>query len=147
MSFDISNLNAKVDLADGEWIDDIPDHPGLRLRVRSARYKPYRVALSAFYRANNKSIQTDEGFVDAQADTGKFLAAHLLLDWDQSKAKGPNALTDKGKPVAYSPELALAILSADDDLGIGDEYRGAVAYAAGKVSERLLAKTKAASGN
>ena len=50
MSFDISNLNAKVDLADGEWIDDIPDHPGLRLRVRSARYKPYRVALSAFYR-------------------------------------------------------------------------------------------------
>ena len=83
----------------------------------------------------------------AQADTGKFMSAHLLLDWDQSKAKGPNALTDKGKPVAYSPELALAILSADDDLGIGDEYRGAVAYAAGKASERLLEKTRAASGN
>ena len=78
MSFDISKLNQKIDLSGGEWIDDIPDHPGLRLKVRSARYKPYRVALSAFYRANNKSIQTDEGFVDAQAQTGPLLAEHLL---------------------------------------------------------------------
>ena len=147
MSFDISKLNAKVDLAGGEWIDDISDHPGLRLRVRSSRFKPYRVALSAFYRANNKNINTDEGFVDAQADAGEYAAKHLLIDWDMSKAKGVNALTDDGRPVAYSPEVALAVLTADDDLGIGDEYRSAVAYAAGKVAERLLAKTEAASGN
>lgn len=147
MSFDISKLNAPVDLSSGEWIDEIPDHPGLRLKVRSARFKPYRVALSAFYRANNKTIQTDEGFVDAAADAGGIAAKHLLIDWDMSKAKGVNALTDGGKPVEYSPELALAILTADDGHGIGDEYRGAVAYAAGKVAERLLAKTESASGN
>lgn len=144
---DISALSKKVDLTDGEWVDDIPDHPGLRLRVRSARFKPYRVALTAFYRANSKAVQTDEGFVDAQADTGKFLAQHLLLDWDMSKAKGPNVLTDKGEPVAFNTDIALAILTSDDDLGIGDEYRTAVAYAAGKVAERMLAATTSAAGN
>ena len=144
---DISALSKKIDLSPGEWIDNIPDHPGLRLKVRSARFKPYRVALSAFYRANNKAIQTDEGFVDAQPDAGKLSAEHLLIDWDMSKAKGPNALTSKGKPLSYSPEIAMAVLTADDDLGIGDEYRSAVAHAASKVAERLAATTKEASGN
>lgn len=147
MSFDISKLNQKIDLSGAEWVDDIPDHPGLRLKVRSARYKPYRVALSAFYRANNKAIQTDEGFVDAQAGTGPLMAEHLLTEWDMSKSKGVNALTDGGEPVAYSADLALAVLSADDDLGIGEDYRNAVAYAAGKVAERIVERTKAASGN
>lgn len=144
---DISALSKKVNLTPGDWIENIPDHPGLRLKVRSARYKPYRVAISAFYRAQNKAISTDEGFVDAQPEAGKLSAEHLLVDWDMSKARGANALTDKGKPAAYSPELALAVLSADDDLGIGDEYRSAVAWAANKVAERLAAGTKAASGN
>lgn len=144
---ELSTLTKKVDLSGGEWVDEIPDHPGLRLKVRSANYKPYRVASSGFYRRNSKVIQTDEGLVETMPDTGKHMAEHLLVDWDMTHAKGPYALTDKGKPVPYSTDVALHILTLDDDHGIGGEYRSAVLWAANKVAENLAATTKAVSGN
>lgn len=147
MAFDISRLNKEVDLSAGEWIDEVDDIPGARLKVRSINYKPYQVAMSAFYRRNRKVMDNDEALVDSQPASGKAIAEHLLTDWDLSKAKGSFALTDKGKPVKFNKDVAATILSADDAYGIGQAYRNAVLSAAQRVADKLIADTEAAAGN
>lgn len=148
MGFELSRLNEEIDLSDGYWIDEVEDHPGLRLKVRSLNYKPYQVAANAFYRRNRKQIDADDGFITAMPATGKHIAEHLLLDWDMSNATGPTALVSGGKLVEYSTEVALMVLTAKTDPhGIGAAYRNAVLWAAGKVAERLAADADAFAGN
>lgn len=147
MSFDISRLNEQVDLSGAVWIDEVQDHPGLRIKVRSINYKPYKVASTGFYRRNRKVSESDEGLVATQPAAGKLIAEHLLVDWDMSGAVGPFALKDGDKPVSYNAKLALAVLTADDPHGAGEEYRNAVLWAAGKVAERLAAESKESAGN
>lgn len=136
---DIANLKKSVDLSDGEWVDDIQDHPGLRLKVRSIRYKPYRVAASAKMRKGGKRFNTDEGAIEAGVALGGPLGDHILLDWD--------GVTSKGKAVKYSPQVAASILTADDDVGIGQSFRDAVYTAASEVADRIAAATEEAAGN
>lgn len=144
---DISILKTKADLSGGEWVEDIQDQPGLRLKVRSIRYKPYRIAVSSKFRKAGKAYQTDEGALEAGVALGEPLAKHILVDWDMSKATGTAGLTDDGKPLSFSEEVAVAILTADDDFGIGQDLRDAVWNAASTVAERLAASTAEAVGN
>lgn len=136
---DIANIKKSVDLSPGEWVDDIQDHPGLRLKVRSIRYKPYRVAANAKMRKGGKRFNTDEGAIEAGVALGGPLSEHILIDWD--------GVTSKGKAVKYSPEVALSILTADDDVGIGQSFRDAVYTAASEVADRIAAATEEAAGN
>jgi len=136
---DISNIDKKVDLTGGHWIGDIPDQPGVELKVRSTNYKPFRVATAGLARRNTKQLNTDEGLVDFTIAAGKPLAEHILLDW-----KG---IESKGKAVPYAKQTALAILTADDDHGIGQGFRRAVEWAGDQVAEKLAKETKAAEGN
>lgn len=144
---DIGNLTKKVDLNEGEWIDDIPDMEGVRFKVRSTNFKPYKVATAGLARRSGKKLRTDAGIVDFSVISGKALAGHILLDWDLSKATGNTALTDKGKPLAYSPKVAEAVLTADDSFGIGDAYRRAVEWAGDQVAERVSETATEAAGN
>lgn len=136
---DIANRSKSVDLTPGEWIDDIPNHPELKLKVRANTYRPYRVAVSALARRSAKLLRSDEGLIDFSAAAGKPLAEHILVDWD--------GVTDSGKPVKYSPKLALELLTADDDFGVGAEFRGAVEWAAERLAERLAESAKEVAGN
>lgn len=140
MAFDISKLNDKIDLSEGEWIDDIDDNPGLKLKVRGQRYKPFK---NAFDRANRKAGK--RGISDT--DFGEMLADHILIEWDFKDADGPLVLVDKGKPVKYSPELAKMIMTADDDRGIGHAWRMAVVGASNRVTEKALETAEEVSGN
>lgn len=144
---DIGNLSKKVDLNEGEWIDDIPDMEGVRFRVRSTNFKPYKIATAGLARRSGKKLRTDEGVVNFSVTSGKALAEHILLDWDLSKATGHTALTDKGKPLAYSPKIASEVLTADDDFGIGDAFRRGVEWAGDQVAERISKTAKEAAGN
>lgn len=144
---EFANLSKKANLNDGEWIDDIPDMEGVRFKVRSTKFKPYKVAVSGLGRRSGKKLQTDQGLVDFTVNGGKPLADHILLDWDLTKATGTTALTEKGKPLPYSPKVAEAVLTADDDFGIGDAYRRAVEWAGDQVAERIAATAKEAAGN
>lgn len=142
MAFDISKLNEKLDLSSGEWIDDIPDNPGLRLKVRSQRYKFFKVAherLTRKYQKVKRDIPDDEW--------GAILADHILVDWDASEADGPIVLKQKGKIVPYSPELAKTVLTAEDDHGIGNAWRLAVTMASNELTERNLTATEDAAKN
>lgn len=147
MSFDISRLAEKVDLTGAEWIDEISDIPGLRLKVRSINYKPYQAASGGVYRRNRKLTESDEGILEVLPKSGGPLAEYLLVDWDMAKASGPYALTDGGNSVSYSKDVALAVLTADDGHGVGQTYRNAVIEAANRVAEKLLSATNENAGN
>lgn len=136
---DIGNLNKKANLNDGEWVDDIPNMDGVRLKVRSTNYKPFRVATAGLARRSGKKLRTDEGVVNFTVATGKALAEHILIDWD--------GITDNGKPLKYDAKKALAILTADDDFGIGQAYRAAVEWAGDNLADRIAETAKEAAGN
>lgn len=136
---DISNLNKKIDLAEGVWIDEIPDNEGLRLLVRSSNYKPFRVATAGQARRSGKKLQSDEGLMEFTVAAGKPLAEHILLGWE--------GITDGGAPLKFSVATATALLTADDDHGIGNRFRRAVEYAADRAAEILAETTKEAAGN
>jgi hypothetical protein len=137
---DIGNLSKKVDLSEGEWIGDIPDMEGVELLVRSTNYKMFRVATAGLARRSGKKLRTDQGLVDFTVTTGKALSEHILLDWRGDVKEG-------GKTLKYDPKKALAILTADDDFGIGDTWRRGVEYAGDQVADRIAEKAKEASGN
>lgn len=136
---DIGNLGKTANLNDGEWIDDIPNMEGISFKVRSTNFKPFRVATAGLARRSGKKLRTDEGVVNFSVATGKALAEHILLDW-----KG---VTEGGKPIRHSDAKALAILTADDDFGIGNAYRAAVEWAGDQVAERISAQAVEAAGN
>lgn len=137
---DIANLSKKADLSEGHWIDEIPDMEGVELLVRSTNFKPFKVATAGLARRSGKRLRTDQGMVDYTVTSGKALSDHILLGWRGN-------VTEGGKPLAYDPKRALAILTADDDFGIGDTWRRAVEYAGDQVAERVAEQAKEAAGN
>lgn len=137
---DISKLSAKADFSAGKWIDEINDNPGIKVRVRSSRYKPYKNAIEL------ASRRAGQGTISSVL-LGQLLAEHILIDWDVTEGAGTMALKDGGKPVKYSAELALAVLTAEDDFGIGDAFRLGVIQSANKVADELAQQTEAAAGN
>lgn len=136
---DIGNLNKTANLADGEWIDDIADLDGVRLKVRSTTFKPYKEAVSAVGRQFRKVLSTGKGMRAFAIATGKPLAEHILVDWD--------GVTEDGRPVEFTRDRALALLTADDDFGVGDAFRAGVEWAGDQVADRLREIAKEAGGN
>lgn len=136
---DIALHNKPVDLSPGEWVDDVPDQPGLRLLVRSTNYRPYRVAVAGLSRKFGKRLKTDAGLVEFQAALGEPLAQHILLDW--------SGVTNAGQGLPYSPDIAKSVLTANDDHGVGAEFRKAVEWAGDHVAEHLAEATEELAGN
>lgn len=136
---DIGIIGKEVDLEEGEWVDKVPTLPGVALKVRSTNFRPFRTASAGLARRTGKSLSTDEGLAKYSVAAGAPLAEHILLDW--------NGVTDGGKPVKYDAKKALAILTADDDFGIGDRFRRGVEWAGDMVAERIAETAKEAAGN
>ena len=144
---EIGKLNDPIDLSPGEWIEDIPALPGVKLKVRSTNFKPYEVGISGLARRMGKKMNTDEGISQFGIATGKVLAEHILVDWDLSGADEDVAITQDGKPFAYSADNALTVLTANDKHGLGKAYRNGVEWAGDRVAERLRVAAKEAAGN
>lgn len=144
---DIGKINDPIDLAPGEWIEDIPALPGVRLKVRSTNFKPYEVGIQGLARRMGKKMNTDDGIANFGIATGKVLAEHILLDWDLSGADADVELTDGGEPLAYSTDHALRLLTANDPYGLGKAYRNGVEWAGDRVAERLRTLAKEVAGN
>lgn len=144
---DIGKINEPIDLAPGEWIDEIPALPGARLRVRSTNFKPYKVGVQGLARRAGKKLNTDEGIGKFNVATGKVLAEHILVDWDLSKSEDIAVLTLKGKPLPYSKDNALMVLGADDPHGVGQAFRNGVEWAGDQLADRIRARSEEASGN
>lgn len=99
MSVKFSSLAADVAKEqDGDWIE-IPELPGVELKVRSFNHAAYRVARDLLLQRmarkyGRKPAPADE----SEAEFGKLYAKFILLDW-------------KGFDVEYSPEQAREALS------------------------------------
>ncbi len=144
---DIGKINEPVDLAPGEWVDEIPALPGARLRVRSTNFKPFKVGIQGLARRSGKKLNTDEGAGSFNIATGRVLAEHILLDWDLSKAEDIAVLTSNGEPLAYSKENALLVLGADDQHGVGQAFRNGVEWAGDHLADGIRKRSEEASGN
>lgn len=140
MSFNLDDLEKPVDLAAGEWVGDIPNHPGVRFKVRSKSFKPFDVAHNRLLRSYGKRAAQAVESPAYHAAVGKLLAEHILLDWD-------NAVTKGGKSAAYDAKLAEKILTSTDDRGMGEAFRDAVVFASGMVADRHLGLIEDAAGN
>ena len=136
---DISNIDKSADLSGARWISDIPDHPGLKLNVRSQHYKPYQVAMMRVSRDNRKEAHKPEGMANLQRLLGGPLADHILLGWQ--------GVVSGGKEVEYSKDLAKNILTADDPHGIASGFRSAVSWASEQAASQIADDAKAAAGN
>ena len=114
---------------EGEWVS-IPEWPGVRLRVRSFNYGPYRTALSQSLRRLSQRFPDGIPTEEDDAETGRLYAAHILMGWD-------------GFDVPYTPEAAAAALS---EVGHRDLRRN-VGWAASRVAKVEAEYVETASGN
>jgi hypothetical protein len=117
----------KADLAreeEGDWVE-IPDFPGVSLKVRSANSKAYSMQLSVLsQKFARKYGQRPIPPEDSLRGSGKLLARYILLDW-----KGLD--DDVAQPLIYSADLAEELLT-------NPEYRklaNAVLWAAQRIAE------------
>lgn len=136
---DVGNINAKIDLAPGRWVDDIPGAGEVRLKVRSASFKPYRVAYEGLQRRFAKKLNTTDGRAAFEIEDGRLMAEYIILDWD--------GITNGGKPVSFSKAKATEYLTADDDAGIGREFRRLVNIAMEYVADGVRTTAQEAAGN
>ena len=129
---DISDIllseQAIAAIDDGVWIDDIPEAPGMRLKVRGWSSEKVQ-SLKSFKegRAPRKERDTAGGLSHAaQVRIVRELVCEvILLDWD--------GLTEAGQPVPYSKDLARKWLTSR----AGDKFLGMVSDAATQVDNRL----------
>lgn len=135
MSFDLDVIDVPVNLSDGVWVDDIPDHLGERYKVRSKNYRPYVVAHSRLLRSIGRDLAEIVHSDQYKKALGLLLAEHILIDWE-------GAVTSNGVDVPYSREVADKILSATDARGVGDGFRDVVFYASGMVADKLMSSTE-----
>jgi len=138
--FNLDDMDKPIDLVGGEWVGEIPNHHGVRFRVRSSKYKPFSVAHDALLRSFGKKAAQAHSTPAYQKAAGELLAKHILLDWE-------NAVQVKGKTAKHTPELALKVLTSVDERGMGQTFRDCVAYAAGVVADGYLEVATDIAGN
>ena len=138
--YNLDEIDKPVDVEGGEWVGDIPNHPGMRIKVRSSNYKPFTVAHDALLRSFGKRAMKAHNSPVYQAKAGALLAEHILLDWEDV------VLVD-GKSAKYSKAHALKILTSVADTNMGQKFRDEVAYASGIVADNLLGMAEDIAGN
>jgi hypothetical protein len=104
----------------GDWVDDIPLLPGVRLKVRAINNLDYRRLEAKLIRAlprKNRVNGLDPKDIDA-IET-RCLAETILVGWDGIEG-------DDGEPLEFSQATAAALIG-DPDYAV---FRNAVSYAA-----------------
>ncbi|MBN9529677.1 MAG: hypothetical protein J0H82_25955 [Alphaproteobacteria bacterium] len=94
----------------GEWVDDLPDGDGIRIRARSLNCKLATIARDKKVRALPSKVRKAPGGIPSETMeriTAEILHEVCILDWDGlfESAGGP--------AVPYSPETAAKLLLDD----------------------------------
>lgn len=109
---------------DGVWIDDIPDALGVRLKVRGWSSEKVQSVKSFKERRASRKDRDATGALSHAANiriVRELVSEAILLDWE--------GITDGGKPVPYSKDLARKWLTSRE----GDRFLGMVSDAAKQV--------------
>jgi hypothetical protein len=122
----------------GDWVDDIQDMEGLRLKVRGANNKDWRrlqmKLIAKVPRKRRMSGNLDPE--DADNITNQCLLDTCLLDWEGLDG-------DDGQPLPFSRETAKKLLTDPDYR----RFRDAVSWAANKIAEEGAADHEDDAGN
>ena len=136
---ELSKIKVDLDKVDnGEWIADLPDSEGLRVKVRGITSLAYQKAMMQRRNAVPRSERLPDGDLPAEVDfriVGEAYADAVLLDWD--------GLTSDGKPVPYSKEMARELMTDRAYL----RFRAVVMWAALRVGENRAVVTETIMGN
>lgn len=99
MAVKLSSIRADLQREhEGDWVD-IPDLPGVRLKVRAFSYGPYQIAKGLIEQKWARKYGKDPVPPDvSERENGRLYAEHILLDWE-------------GFDEAYSKERALEVLT------------------------------------
>jgi hypothetical protein len=122
----------------GQWVGDIPNTGDLRLRVRGFTSPTVVAVRSRKERAVERKDRRRDGGLKPEAAMrvlSETLCEVVLLDWD--------GITDGGKPVPYSKDLAKKWLS-DPNM---QPFADAVSWAAMVVDNGEAAKAEEIAGN
>lgn len=107
----------------GAWVGDIPDLPGVRLKVLGSSAKAHVKANQAKLEAARKKSRKDLSAEQAADCIREVLAEVTLVDWD--------GITDGGKSVKFDRELAKKWLTSRN----GKKLADAVFWAAQKLDQ------------
>lgn len=102
-------------VASGQWVDDIPNMGDLRLCVRGLQCAQARALRERKERRVDRSGRDRDGTILPKvrdAILAEVMLEVILLDWD--------GITDNGKPVPYSKELAKEWLTNPDFVAFQD---------------------------
>lgn len=124
---DIRGVTQKIE--HGAWVDDLPNLPGVTVKVRGFGNADYRRKLFE-KRKNMTPAQMEDEEVRQRLET-ELLHEAVLQDW--------SGIDD----TPYSSETALKLLT-DPELAV---FRSAVDYAAGVVAQRGKASLEDAAKN
>lgn len=127
-----------VKLEQGDWVDNIPELPGLRLKVRGANNKDWRRLQTRLVDAVPRKKRVNNRLGPAEQDriTAILLRDTGLLDWDGLE-------DDDDKPIAYSKEKAEQLLTAPEYV----RFREGALWACNMVAERDRSEVEADAGN
>ncbi|MDB5618468.1 hypothetical protein [Tardiphaga sp.] len=110
----------------GDWVDGIPDLPGIRIKARGTNNVDYRILEGKLVREIPRA-QRAEGVSPEDQDriAGKLLLETVVLDVD--------GLTDDGdQPIPYTKDLGKKLL-LDPDFRV---FQAGAAYAGSVVAQR-----------
>lgn len=120
----------KVDSAlieQGDWVENIPDLPGIRIKARGTNNAYYRILEAKLVREIPRG-QRAEGLAPADQDriAGRLLLETVVLDVD-------GLTEDDGvTPVKYTKEIGAKLL-LDPDFRV---FQAGAAYAGGIIAQR-----------
>jgi hypothetical protein len=103
MSLELSSI--KRDLAkenEGEWID-IPEWPGVKLKVRSIQSRDYQIAREMLVQRLTRQLGRFPTTPEMEPALGKLVARHLLRGWE--------GFVLDGKPLEFSAEIAIGMFA------------------------------------
>lgn len=126
----LNELKTNVDLATkGDWVDNIPGLPGLRIRARPVSNPLYRRRQSELIRALPLSKRGDQ--IEMEKIDTTLIVETVLLEWD--------GLDD----APYSKDTAARLISDPEYQSLRD----GVMFAAAIVGERASASNEADAKN
>jgi len=128
----------KVDVAkleDGDWVTDIPEMGGLRLKTRGIGNKQWRKMQARLSAATPRNKRDDPDEMERILAT--LIRETALLDWDG--IEGPD-----GKPLPYSKEQANEYLTNPE---YDRKFFNAAVWAAGVVADKNKASIEADAKN
>jgi hypothetical protein len=134
MALKLSSLKSSVS-DEGEWVD-IPEWPGVRLKVRSIAVKDYQIARDLLLSRLSRRLGRMPTGPEMEPDLGRLVAIHLLRGWE-----GLAGADDKAEQ--FTPERAIQLLT-DPDLR---QLETQVIWAASHVGETELEFTEDAEKN